>query len=116
MQMSNPTDEINDCRSLFLAEIPETRRNSLKLVLAEGSAVARRVAKAEAEGGAGFADRGAVWTYLTMDRPFGVWTDRVLKRYPEAAIGPWSLGIGRSVIFARLRAWKIRLGTAARPG
>jgi len=35
MQMSNPTDEMNDCSSLFLAEIQETGCNSLKLVVAE---------------------------------------------------------------------------------
>lgn len=36
MQMGNPTDEMNDCTSLFLAEIQETGHNSLKLVVAEG--------------------------------------------------------------------------------
>lgn len=36
MQMANPTDEMNDCRSLFLAEIQEAGHNSLKLVVAEG--------------------------------------------------------------------------------
>ena len=41
--------------------------------------LARRLAKAEADGGVNFADRGAVWTYLTTDQPFGVWTERVLK-------------------------------------
>jgi preprotein translocase subunit SecA len=41
--------------------------------------VARRLAKAEAEGGIDFADRGAVWTYLTTDQPFGAWTERFLK-------------------------------------
>jgi hypothetical protein len=37
-----------------------------------------RLAKAEADG-ISFADRGAVWTYLTTDQPFGVWTERLLK-------------------------------------
>ena len=41
--------------------------------------LARRLAKAEADVGVSFADRGAVWTYLTTDQPFGVWTERVLK-------------------------------------
>jgi preprotein translocase subunit SecA len=41
--------------------------------------VTRRVAKAEADGGVSLADRGAVWTYLTTDQPFGVWTERFLK-------------------------------------
>jgi preprotein translocase subunit SecA len=41
--------------------------------------VARRLAKAEADGGISFADRGAVWTYLTTDQPFGAWTERFLK-------------------------------------
>ena len=36
MQMGNPTDEMNDCRSLFLAEIQETGRNPLKLVGVKG--------------------------------------------------------------------------------
>jgi hypothetical protein len=34
--VGNPTDEINDCKSLFLAEIQETDYNSLKLVIVEG--------------------------------------------------------------------------------
>ncbi len=41
--------------------------------------VARRLAQAEADGGISFVDRGAVWTYLTTDQPFGVWTERFLK-------------------------------------
>jgi hypothetical protein len=36
MKMGNPTDEMDDCSSLFLAEIQETGHNSLKLVVAEG--------------------------------------------------------------------------------
>jgi hypothetical protein len=36
MQMGNCEDEINDCRSLFLADIQELGRGSLKLVVAEG--------------------------------------------------------------------------------
>ncbi len=40
--------------------------------------VARRLAKAEA-GGVELKDRGAVWSYLTTDQPFGAWTERLLK-------------------------------------
>ena len=41
--------------------------------------IARRVAEAEAGGGPDPNERGAVWTYLTTDQPFGSWTERVLK-------------------------------------
>ena len=41
--------------------------------------VASRLAKAEADGHSDVTDRGAVWTYLTTDQPFGTWTERVLK-------------------------------------
>jgi preprotein translocase subunit SecA len=41
--------------------------------------VARRLAQAEADGDISSIDRGAVWTYLTTDQPFGVWTERFLK-------------------------------------
>jgi preprotein translocase subunit SecA len=40
--------------------------------------IARRMAEAEATG-EGPRDRGAVWTYLTSDQPFGTWTERMLK-------------------------------------
>jgi preprotein translocase subunit SecA len=40
--------------------------------------IARRVAEAEASGEEP-TDRGAVWTYLTTDQPFGTWTEQVLK-------------------------------------
>jgi hypothetical protein len=36
MEMGSPSDEMDDCRALFLAQIEETGRNSLKLVVAEG--------------------------------------------------------------------------------
>jgi preprotein translocase subunit SecA len=39
----------------------------------------RRIAEAEAGGGPDPRERGAVWTYLTTDQPFGTWTERVLK-------------------------------------
>ncbi|HKE26203.1 MAG TPA: hypothetical protein VKB88_27795 [Bryobacteraceae bacterium] len=41
--------------------------------------VARRLEEAKADGGVEFRDRGAVWTYLTTDQPFGPWTERLLK-------------------------------------
>ncbi|MDE3199081.1 MAG: accessory Sec system translocase SecA2 [Acidobacteriota bacterium] len=41
--------------------------------------VARRMAGAEAGTGPDPRERGAVWTYLTTDRPFGSWTERVFK-------------------------------------
>jgi preprotein translocase subunit SecA len=40
--------------------------------------IARRLAEAEAGGGQDSAERGAVWTYLTTDQPFGGWTKKVL--------------------------------------
>ena len=41
--------------------------------------IARRLADAEAGGFVELGDRGAVWTYLTTDQPFGSWTERLLK-------------------------------------
>jgi len=41
--------------------------------------VARRLAAAEASGVAELGERGAVWTYLTTDQPFGSSTERLLK-------------------------------------
>ena len=41
--------------------------------------VARRLEKAGTEGNVNLGDRGAVWTYLTTDQPFGSGTERVLK-------------------------------------
>ncbi|MBV9155071.1 MAG: serine/threonine protein kinase [Acidobacteriaceae bacterium] len=40
---------------------------------------ARRLSQPEVDGGLSSVDRGAVWTYLTTDQPFGVWTERFLK-------------------------------------
>jgi len=40
--------------------------------------IARRVAEAE-ETGADPGERGAVWTYLTTDQPFGSWSDRLVS-------------------------------------
>jgi preprotein translocase subunit SecA len=41
--------------------------------------IARRVAEAEAGGGPDPRERGAVWTYVTTDQPFGTWTERVMR-------------------------------------
>ncbi len=41
--------------------------------------IARRVAEAEAAGDSSSAERGAVWTYLTTDQPFGSWNQRFVR-------------------------------------
>jgi preprotein translocase subunit SecA len=41
--------------------------------------IARRVADARTGNGPNPRERGAVWTYLTTDQPFGTWTKRVLR-------------------------------------
>ena len=41
--------------------------------------ISSRLAKAEAGGGEDPTERGAVWTYVTTDQPFGRWTERVLR-------------------------------------
>ena len=41
--------------------------------------IARRIAEAQAGGGTDPAERGAVWTYLTTDQPFGSWNQRFLR-------------------------------------
>jgi preprotein translocase subunit SecA len=41
--------------------------------------IAKRVAEAETGGGPDPRQRGAVWTYLTTDQPFGTFTERVMK-------------------------------------
>jgi len=41
--------------------------------------IARRVAEAESGGGSDPAERGAVWTYLTTDQPFGSFSERVTR-------------------------------------
>ena len=50
--------------------------------------IARRVES----GGAGMADRGAVWTYLTTDQPFGRWKHEVARRLPFAIAAYWGAG------------------------
>jgi len=41
--------------------------------------IARRVTDPQAGDGFNPRERGAVWTYLTTDQPFGTWTERVLR-------------------------------------
>jgi len=50
--------------------------------------IARRV---ESDG-AGMADRGAVWTYLTTDQPFGRWKRELSRRLPFAIAAYWGMG------------------------
>jgi preprotein translocase subunit SecA len=42
--------------------------------------------------GAEMADRGAVWTYLTTDQPFGRWKREVARRVPFAIAAYWGMG------------------------
>jgi preprotein translocase subunit SecA len=42
--------------------------------------------------GAEVADRGAVWTYLTTDQPFGRWKREVSRRLPFAIAAYWGMG------------------------
>jgi hypothetical protein len=41
--------------------------------------IARRLAEAEAGAGSDPGDRGAVWTYLVTEQPFGSWSQRLLR-------------------------------------
>jgi preprotein translocase subunit SecA len=41
--------------------------------------IAKRLAEAKAGSGSDPTERGAVWTYLTTDQPFGSWTERALR-------------------------------------
>ena len=50
--------------------------------------IARRVES----GGAEMADRGAVWTYLTTDQPFGRWKREFSRRLPYAVVAYWGMG------------------------
>jgi preprotein translocase subunit SecA len=52
--------------------------------------VARRLADVEASGIVEMRDRGAVWTYLTTDQPFGSWTERLLKGIRKRLMGQHS--------------------------
>ena len=50
--------------------------------------IARRVES----GGTAMADRGAVWTYLTSDQPFGRWKRELAQRIPYAIAAHWGMG------------------------
>jgi len=50
--------------------------------------IARRVES----NGEELADRGAVWTYLTTDQPFGRWKREVFRRLPFAVVAYWGMG------------------------
>jgi preprotein translocase subunit SecA len=50
--------------------------------------IARRVESHGAE----MADRGAVWTYLTTDQPFGRWKRELARRLPFAIAAYWGMG------------------------
>jgi preprotein translocase subunit SecA len=41
--------------------------------------IARRLTEAEAGGGSDPGERGAVWTYLITEKPFGSWSQRLLR-------------------------------------
>jgi preprotein translocase subunit SecA len=41
--------------------------------------IALRLRRAEEGGGPDPRERGAVWTYVTTDQPFGTWTERVIR-------------------------------------
>jgi len=65
-----------DPHSEYLQQIHEWFPELEAELLAE---IARRLAEAQAGGGPDPGERGAVWTYLTTDQPFGGWTSRVLR-------------------------------------
>ena len=50
--------------------------------------IARRVESNGAEMG----DRGAVWTYLTTDQPFGRWKREIARKLPFAVVAYWGMG------------------------
>jgi preprotein translocase subunit SecA len=50
--------------------------------------IARRVESAGVE----MADRGAVWTYLTTDQPFGRWKREIARRVPFLIAAYWGMG------------------------
>jgi hypothetical protein len=50
--------------------------------------IARRVESDGAE----MADRGAVWTYLTTDQPFGRWKRELARKLPFAYVAYMGMG------------------------
>ena len=65
-----------DPHSEFLRQIHEWFQELETSLPAE---IARRLSEAEAGGGEDNGERGAVWTYLTTDQPFGGWGKRMLN-------------------------------------
>jgi hypothetical protein len=43
--------------------------------------IERRLAEAKSGGGQNPRERGAVWTYITTDQPFGTFTERVINGF-----------------------------------
>lgn len=64
-----------DPHSTFLRQIHQWFQ---ELEAGQTAEIARRLSEAEDGGGQDPGERGAVWTYLTTDQPFGGWTERVL--------------------------------------
>jgi preprotein translocase subunit SecA len=64
-----------DPHSAFLSQIHEWFQELEAELPAE---IARRLAEAQAGAGHDPGERGAVWTYLTTDQPFGSWSKRVV--------------------------------------
>ena len=69
----------------YLLRIDEWYREMESSLPAE---IARRVES----GGTEMADRGAVWTYLTTDQPFGRWKRELARRLPFAVVAYWGMG------------------------
>ena len=55
-------------------------------------ALADEIARRVESGSPEMADRGAVWTYLTTDQPFGRWKREVARRLPFAIAAYWGMG------------------------
>jgi preprotein translocase subunit SecA len=47
--------------------------------------IQRRLADAEAGGNQNPRERGAVWTYVTTDQPFGTFTERIINGFRRKA-------------------------------
>ena len=62
----------------YLKQVQEWFRELEETLPAE---IERRVQEAQAGVGPDPRERGAVWTYLTTDQPFGTWTERVLRGF-----------------------------------
>jgi preprotein translocase subunit SecA len=56
------------------------------------AAMPGEIARRMESGAAEVADRGAVWTYLTTDQPFGRWKREVGRRLPFAVVAYWGMG------------------------